>query len=570
MLDEHKKSFQGSETLERYEKDLVAEGLISADQLSIARISQDNLGLDLGSVLIKKGYVTEKKLLQFMAIRLGVPFLSLSGESVNPEILHKLPLHLAKKYQAIPITFTEDGIRLAMANPFDKFILEDLREILKTKIEPCLVSGQEIEDTLNRYYGDNLATGNEKLIVDIIGENSQSLREEDTRKIQELASGPRIVSAVDGMIARAASEGASDIHVEPTRNMVMIRYRVDGLLKEVGRLNKNMHLPVVSRIKILAGLDIAERRVPQDGRVRVLMVAKPLDMRISTCPTQFGEKVVIRLLSKEKIRSIEDLGFADKERKVFCDTVSKSHGIFLVTGPTGSGKSTTLYAALSRINSSEKNIISIEDPIESEIEGINQVAVNSKANLTFAGVLRSVLRQDPDVIMIGEIRDAETAQIAVRAAITGHLVLSTLHTNTASGALSRLVDLGVEPFLLSSALKGVLAQRLVRQICIHCRFEVKPELLKGASTKNLPLKKAFQGKGCKACGYTGYKGRIAIFELAAINDAARVHICERAPEAKIIEEFRKMGVKSILQDGLEKVERGITTLEEVLRVTQED
>ncbi len=568
MSENHNLGFQSGETLERYEKDLVAAGLISADQLLIAHISQENLGLDLGSVLIKKGYVTENKLLEFMAAKLGVPFINLANEQIDPEILHKLPLHLARKYQAIPLAINEEGIRLAMANPFDRFTLEDLKEILKIKIEPCLVSGREIEETLNKYYGGHLVDENERLTIDISAD-SQSLREEDTRKIQELASGPKIVAAVDGMIARASAEGVSDIHIEPSRQNVMIRYRVDGLLREAGRLSKNMHLPVVSRIKILAGLDIAERRVPQDGRVRVLLVAKPLDMRISTCPTQFGEKVVIRLLSKEKVRSIEDLGFADKERKVFCDVISKSHGTFLVTGPTGSGKSTTLYAALSRINSSEKNIISIEDPIESEIDGVNQVAVNSKANLTFASVLRSVLRQDPDVIMIGEIRDAETAQIAVRAAITGHLVLTTLHTNTAAGALSRLVDLGVEPFLLSSALKGVLAQRLVRKICVHCREEVKPEFLHMTNSK-LPLKKAFQGKGCKACGYTGYKGRLAIFELAAINDALRLLICEQAPETKILEEFHKMGVKSILQDGLEKIEKGHTTLEEVLRVTQED
>ncbi|MBI4411544.1 MAG: type II/IV secretion system protein [Deltaproteobacteria bacterium] len=568
MLNPGGTPFQGSSTILKFEKDLVAEGLVTADQLSIAHISKENLGLDLGSILIKKGFVTETKLLEFLARHTQIPYVSLKEESIDPEIVRQMPLHLARQHKAVPFAEKDGKIRVAMANPFDSFARDDLKDLLKTEIEPCLASLKEIQETIDQH-AEGTKVDDEKILTVILPSKSEQESEEETRKMQAMASGPQVVAAVNQLIARSNAEKASDIHIEPGRNQVHVRFRVDGLLRERGQMPKSMHLPVVSRIKILAGLDIAERRVPQDGRVRVLLVGKPLDMRVSTCPTQFGEKVVIRLLSKDTVINIESLGFREKDRKLFSDIISKSHGIFLATGPTGSGKSTTLYAALMRINSSEKNIISIEDPIENEIEGINQVAVHAKAGLTFASVLRSVLRQDPDVIMIGEIRDAETAQIAVRAAITGHMVLSTLHTNTAAGAISRLLDLGVEPFLLSSALKGVLAQRLVRKICPDCRQEVKPDVSKlweGAKD----LKKAFQGKGCKACGYTGYSGRVAIFELAPINDTIRGLMHVRASDDKIVGAFREMGVKSILKDGVEKIESGVTTVEEVLRVTQED
>ncbi|MBI2338970.1 MAG: type II/IV secretion system protein [Deltaproteobacteria bacterium] len=560
--------FQGSSTIQKYEKDLVSEGLVTSDQLEIAHISQENLGLDIGSVLIKKGFVTETILLEFLARHTHIPFISLKEEAVDAEIVRQMPLHLARQHQAVPFARDGEKVRVAMANPFDAFARDDLKDLLKTEIEPCLANLKEIQELIDQH-AEGTKIDEEKILTVVTQAKGGEESEEETKKMQAMASGPQVVAAVNQLIARANAEKASDIHVEPGRNQVHVRLRVDGLLRERGQMPKSMHGPVVSRVKIMAGLDIAERRVPQDGRVRILLVGKPLDMRVSTCPTQFGEKVVIRLLSKDAVINIESLGFGEADRKMFSEIISKSHGIFLVTGPTGSGKSTTLYAALTRINSSEKNIISIEDPIESEIEGINQVAVHTKAGLTFASVLRSVLRQDPDVIMIGEIRDAETAQIAVRAAITGHMVLSTLHTNTAAGAISRLSDLGVEPFLLSSALKGVLAQRLVRKICPQCRQEVKPDD-KREWDEGRKLKKAFQGKGCKECGFTGYRGRLAIFELAPINDAVREMIHMRAPDNKIVEEFRKIGVKSIIQDGMEKIENGITTVEEVLRVTQED
>jgi len=566
MLATQQKTFQGSEILSKFETDLIEEGLINKDQLTIAKISQENLGLDLGSVLLRKGFVTENQLLAFIAKKMGMEFMSLESVDLSGELIRKVPLHIARQHRVVPLDIKDNVASVAMANPHDSFAKDDLKEIFKCEIRAVLANVTEIDAVLEKYFSGDVEESDLTMTVDVSTEDSGQ-SEAEMRKMQEMALGPKIVAIVNNIIARASSEKASDIHIEPTRNKVMVRYRVDGMLRERGVLTKNMQLPVISRVKILANLDIAERRIPQDGRVRVLLVGKPLDMRISTCPTQHGEKIVIRLLAKDAVRSIESLGFGEKERKVFSDIITKSHGIFLSTGPTGSGKSTTLYAALNRINSSEKNIISIEDPIENEIEGVNQVAVNNKAGLTFAAVLRSVLRQDPDVIMLGEIRDAETAQIAVRAAITGHMVISTLHTNTAAGAVSRLKDLGVEPFMMASALKGVMAQRLVRRICSDCKVEVtnEPFELMGHTTN-----RSFAGRGCKSCNYTGYSGRAGIFEIAAINEEVRNMIHHGADESMLVEGFRKMGVKSIVKDGVEKIEAGITTPDEVMRVTQED
>lgn len=560
--------FQGDSTLSKYEKELVEKGLVSQAQLEIAKISKENLGLDLGSVLIKKGFVTEVKLLEFIAQKKNIPFISLKDLQIDSEVVHRVPLHIARQHMLIPIAKHENKIRVAMANPFDSFALDDLKDIFRAEIEAYLVSSVEIGKAIEKYFEGGDLEKNASITLEVVsdtGDQSQS----ETRLMQEMASGPKVINAVNQIIARADMDKASDIHIEPRQHEVLVRYRIDGLLRDKDRLIKSMQLPLISRIKIIGGLDIAERRVPQDGRVRVMLVGKPLDLRISTCPTQYGEKIVIRLLSKDGVRSIEALGFGEKERRLFSDIISKSHGIFLATGPTGSGKSTTLYAALSRINSSEKNIISIEDPIESEVEGVNQVSVNTKTGLTFASVLRSVLRQDPDVIMLGEIRDSETAEIAVRAAITGHMVLSTLHTNSAAGVISRLMDLGVESFLLAGALKGVLAQRLVRKICQGCRMEIPVDRARFGPWAD-QITNAFNGKGCKDCGFTGFKGRAGIFELAAIDDKTRELIAEGKPDDVIEAAFRENGVKSILQDGLDKVNSGVTTIEEIFRVTQED
>lgn len=559
----------GFENIGKYERNLVAEGLITDDQLAIANISKENLGLDLGSVLIKKGFVTEDQLLKFLAKQLKIPFLDLASVQFDEELVKRIPIHMAKQHRVIPIRKKGNVIEVGMVNPFDSFAIDDLKELCRAEIEPYLINGRELEALLDKFSGDENVEADNLITIEVSSDTS-GVSESETRKMAEMALGPKVVAVVNNIIARAAADKASDIHIEPTRTKVQIRYRIDGLLKEKGTLAKTMHLPVVSRIKIMAGLDIAERRVPQDGRVRIQLVGKPVDMRISTCPTQHGEKIVIRLLTKDGVKGIEGLGFSEKERKAFSDIITKSHGIFLSTGPTGSGKSTTLYAALTRLNSSDKNIISIEDPIESEVEGVNQVAVNTKTGLSFAAVLRSVLRQDPDVIMLGEIRDAETAQIAVRAAITGHMVLSTLHTNTAAGCVSRLIDLGVEPFMLASALKGVMAQRLVRRICEKCREEIKFDASQYNAEVKAHLKHAFQGKGCEACHYSGFKGRVGIFELAPITEDIAKLVAKGVDDVDVVKAFRANGIKSIVVDGIEKVNAGITTIEEVFRVTNDE
>lgn len=558
-------------SISHFARDLIHEGLVTKEQLAVAKVSQENLGEDLGSVLVRKGFVNEIQLLEFLSRHLRVPFVSLKNCDVDPQLLREISPTVAKRHLVLPLRRHNGKIEVAMANPLDAFALDDLKMAFQGEgIAPFLAPPREIQRAIEKAYATEPETQEAKrsAIIETITEGADYGAME-YKKIQEIASGPKVLSVVNELISKAWGEGASDIHVEPSKEKSRIRYRMDGILNEKGSLTKNMHLAVVSRIKIMAGLDIAERRIPQDGRVRMRLIGRTLDLRISTCPTQYGEKVVLRLLSKESLHDIDDLGFSPEHRQIFREMISKSHGIILATGPTGAGKSATLYAALTRINSPELNIVSIEDPIESELDGISQIAVHPKAGLTFAGILRSTLRQDPDVIMIGEIRDSETASIAVRAAITGHLVFSTLHTNTAAGAISRLLDLGVEPFLLSTALQGVVAQRLVRKICRECREAVPIDVTKLGPYARL-VKKAFRGKGCKSCHLSGYIGRVGIFELAPINDIIRQLIYNRAIDVDIEKQLRQMGFADMRQDGFRKVEQGITTLEEVLRVTQED
>lgn len=551
-------------------KEMVKEGLVTEDQMAVCLVSRENLGEDLGNILVSKGFVTEDQLLTFLARSLSIPYVHLKRTSLQPELVQKVPLHLARRYHVIPLRQEGKTVTVAMADPLDRFALDDIRAALRSEVTPVLASAEEIDQLIARHYetkSEPKEHGGE--MVEALRFSSDDSMDTMSDKLKEIATGPRVVQTVNRMISEAYQTKASDIHIEPWRDYVRVRFRVDGFLEERDRLSHDMHLPVVSRIKILGGLDIAERRAPQDGRVQIRLGGKPLDLRVATYPTLYGEKVVLRLLSKESVVGIDSLGFSEGDRKVFTDLIARSHGIFLVTGPTGSGKSTTLYAALGRLNSPEKNIISIEDPVESEIPGVNQAQINPKAGVTFASALRSILRQDPNIIMIGEIRDGETAEIAVRAAITGHLVLSTLHTNTAVGAISRLNDLGVAPFLLSSSLIGVLAQRLVRKICPLCRVEEAPADDRMLGPARAKVQKLFKGKGCHACRMSGFNGRIGIFEMVSIGEVLRRMVAEKKSDAAIEEELRKMGHRSILEDGIDKVNRGITTIEEILRVTQE-
>lgn len=555
-------------TLDKYAKDLVAEGLVTNDQMTLAKSSVDNLGLDLGYILITRGFVKEPDLLQFLARKLGVPFHTAKSEEIDAEVLRTFPFHLAKKNYTLPLKKNDEGkVIVVMANPTDGGATEDLRGYYPDGIEKRLGAPMNIIEILEKHHSQSSGLENENIAVELASNEADDVQNDmDRKEIQEIASGPKIIAMVNNIIAKAKKEGASDIHLEPYREACRLRYRIDGILTEKGNLPKSMHLPIVSRIKIMASLDIAEKRIPQDGRARVRLVGKPLDMRINTCPTQFGEKVVIRLFAKDNVKTIESLGFLDRERKLFTEIISKPNGIFLVTGPTGSGKSSTLYAGLMRINSPDINIMTIEDPVESELEGVNQIAVSEKTGLTFASVLRAALRQDPDVIMIGEIRDAITAEIAVRAAITGHMVLSTLHTNSAAGAIDRLKDIGVEPFMIASSLKGILAQRLVRKVCKKCQEETSTENL-----YNIALKKNYISKGCTDCNFSGYAGgRVGIFELISVDKEVRKLIHEGSGEDEINKYLRSSSVPSIMDDGITKVEMGWTTIDEVMRVTAED
>ncbi|PIR17791.1 MAG: type II secretion system protein GspE [Deltaproteobacteria bacterium CG11_big_fil_rev_8_21_14_0_20_49_13] len=575
-MDEGSVSYQ---ILEDLPVALVGAGFISADQLAVAQVTQKSMGGDIGHILIKKGFVTEAQLLQFIADNLKIEFVTLTDKHIEQDAIKLVPLILTQKFHFVPVSKKGDMLQIAMGDPLYLFALDEIRSTVKCDVEPVFAAKEDIERAIKlHYHSPDASVSAMDESMEIVDQDMLD-EAESSEKLEELASGTKIVNIVNGVIAKAYREHASDIHIEPMIDRIRVRYRIDGLLEERIVLAKKMLLPIVSRLKIMGNMDIAERRVPQDGRVNLKFLGNRIDLRLSTYPSMYGEKVVVRLLAKEGILGLEDLGFSEEDKLRFMDIIVRPHGIFLVTGPTGSGKTTTLYAALQRINSQEKNIISIEDPIENEIAGVSQAQVNLKAGLTFASALRSILRQDPDVIMVGEIRDSETADIALRSAMTGHFVFSTLHTNTAIGAVARLADLGLEPFLISSAILGVLSQRLVRKICKECRAEVEAtdaqaEYLKKYAGSGLKLDKKnikiYRGKGCKACRMSGYKGRVGIFELVAFNEKLKQMITERASEEDLRREVRAMGIRDINEEAVVKVLTGVTTIEEVIRVTQEE
>lgn len=558
-------SFQ---VLDNLGQELVDAGLISPDQLAVAQETQRNLGGDLGHILIKRGFVTEEQILEFLSQRINIPFISLKDYAIDPEVTKIVPISLAKKYHFMPLFKIEDELTIAMADPLDVFTIDELRMALKCRIQPVLASATEIDRLVQENYrlAEMRPDGDGEIEVVQYG---MEAAEDVADRLKEMASGAKVVAEVNRILKGAVREKASDIHIEPYAQTVKVRNRIDGLLEERMILTKQMHLPIVTRIKIMSAMDIAERRVPQDGRVRLKIEGQIIDMRVSTYPTMHGEKVVIRLLMKEQVLGLESVGFEDSEKKVFESIILRPHGILLVSGPTGSGKTTTLYAALQRINSQDKNIVSIEDPIENEIVGVNQAQVNTKAGMTFASALRSILRQDPDVIMIGEIRDRETADIAVRAAITGHLVFSTIHTNTAIGAITRLQDLGVERFMAASGIVGLMSQRLVRKICSYCKKPAEKDEGKLAALNLPPDTEVFRGKGCKHCRMSGYSGRLGLFEVVEITPILRKMIIEGASEDAMTAEVGRLGILDLREQGRRRVLSGSTTIEEVLRVTEE-
>ncbi len=549
---------------------LLKQGLITQDKIKKATDDTRKTGLSLEKAVVKLGFVTDEDIADAVARETGVPYMDLTDYLVDPAVLEYVPESLAKKYKVVPLFKIRDTLTCAMVNPRDIVAIDEVR--LKSKvpnIELVLATEASIQKIIDSYYGvmgsvDDVIKKIDKEKLIGIGDDAKE------SELIEIAEDAPIIKLVNLLITQAIKDRASDIHIEPDEHVLRIRYRIDGVLHEAQVSPKHLQRAIISRIKILSKMDIAERRKPQDGKISLRMEGKELDLRVSTFPTVYGENVVLRILDKSSvILGLKELGFSEKTLNLYNDLIKKPYGIILVTGPTGSGKTTSLYASLSTINSIEKNIITIEDPVEYQLPLIRQTQIDPKKDLTFTTGLRAIVRQDPDIIMVGEIRDKDTADIAIQAALTGHLVFSTLHTNDATSAVTRLMDMHVEPFLISSSVIGVLAQRLLRAICPRCKeaFSPSAELLEDLRIKEKVT--LYKGKGCNDCKGTGFFGRIAIFELFIPTDESRKLIIGKASAEQIRKIAVNEGMITLYQDGLEKIKKGITSPEELKRVIEE-
>ena len=541
---------------------LIKAGVISEEQLELALKEQKRTGEFLGELLQHLGFVTEEAISSVLADQAGVSQIDLANYLIDAEVLNLVPEDFARKYKLIPLSFEDNRLTIAMANSFDVFALDEVQKMTHTYVDALSATESDVLNAIEQHYAMKGKSSN--LLEEIIHlAESGSISEED------LAKQSPIIRLVDQLIIQGVKDGATDIHFEPEEKTLRVRYRIDGILQSGPSIPKSLQAPTIARIKIMSDLNISENRLPQDGKIRFYVGKKRVDLRVSTFPTVFGENVVLRILDKSRlILGLNKLGFTVENLNKFKKLLRNTNGIILVTGPTGSGKTTTLYSALSYINNLEKNIITLEDPVEYELPLICQSQINPKAGLTFATGLRSILRQDPDIILVGEIRDSETAEMAIRSALTGHLVFSTLHTNDSAGAIPRLLDMGMEPFLISSSLIGVMAQRLIRLICRNCKEPVEPEeeILEQLNIER-DGHRFFQGKGCKECNHTGYKGRFALFEILSISPEIKKLINERAESNLIKKAACKEGMTTLFQDALHRAFQGETTLEEVLRVT---
>jgi len=551
---------------------LLKKGLVDNLQLEEA-IKAQNTGdkRKLGRILVESGHLNKEELTKILEYIYETEYIDLSNYIIYPEVINIIPQKIAVQYNLIPISKNNGELTIAMANPLDVYAIDFVRSHTKIKnIKLMMASEEDISTAISSYYElGEYEDIIEKFSTEVTLQTDED--EEDLRKIESLSREAPIIQLVNMLIVQGVKERASDIHVEPNESGLIIRFRIDGILHDIKNLPNKIKSAIISRIKILSKMDIAERRLPQDGRFQIKFGSREVDLRVSSLPTVFGEKIVLRLLDKSKgLITLNSVGFLPKQLEDFRSIINSSYGIILITGPTGSGKSTTLYAVLNEINSTNKNIITVEDPVEYKLKRINQVQMKSKINLTFATTLRSILRQDPDIIMVGEIRDTETAQIAVQAALTGHLVLSTLHTNDAASTLNRLMDMQVEPFLISSSIIGVIAQRLVRVICEKCKEEYTPseEVINMLKKENYIDRsvKLYRGKGCALCNNTGYFGRTSIFEIILLDEEIRSLIVSKASSNVIKEVALKNGMKTLRASGMEKALKGITTIEEVLRV----
>jgi len=559
---------------------LMEHGLVDEESLDRATTAQDEKE-DLGLIdaLLNMGLVDEKRLLAALGAILGLDVLDeLPVDEVDLELVRELPITYAKKAHALPLRREGDRVVLAMANPLNLTAIDDLRVLLGARIQPVLAIRDVVFDGINKLY--DRMTGLEGTAGEVFSDDddlegiSREI-EESTKDLLDVTDEAPIIRLVNSILAQSVKEKVSDIHVEPFEKHLSVRFRKDGVLREVLTPPKRFQASIASRVKIMGNLNIAEKRLPQDGRIRRVVAGKEIDVRLSTVPTTFGERLVLRILDRSStLLKLPDLGLAGDNLDRMEELITRPHGIILVTGPTGSGKTTTLYAALSRINTADKNILTVEDPVEYQIDGIGQMQVNQKIDFTFASGLRSILRQDPDVVLIGEIRDVETAEIAVQASLTGHLVFSTLHTNDAASAFTRLVDMGVEPFLIASSVMATMAQRLVRVVCRDCRVSYEPSMaeMRSLGLQGIDKSDTFYkaSDGCPTCLETGYAGRNAIYEMLMVDDEIRDLVMGKEDSNTIKKKAIAKGMRTLRQDGVFKIRQGITTTEEVMRVTQGD
>jgi len=572
---------------ERIGQLLIEKKLITKEQLTEALKIQKEKKERLGELLVNLGYISKDSLLEVLSIELHIPAVHLARTKVTPEIIRLVPRKIAEKYCLLPVTEAEGVLSVAMSDPLNMNALDDLRHATGKTIRPLLAIDKDVREAIEQYYGENVTQAIQDVMKDISSEEGLEVQEGgfgsgaaeggNVQDLLRLTEEEPVVKLTNSILNEGVKRRSSDIFIEPEEKSMRVRYRVDGMLQEGLVTSRAMHSGVVSRVKVMSGLDIAEHRIPQDGRIKIKVKDRYVDFRVSVLPSYFGEKVVLRILDKSQSKlDIDLLGFEPSPLTALKKSADHPHGMIVICGPTGSGKTTTLYSVLKMIDDPEINIVTVEDPVEFQIEGVNQVQIRPEVELTFARALRSILRQDPDVIMVGEIRDTETADVAIKAALTGHLVLSTLHATTAAGAITRFVNMGIEPFLITSSILLAGSQRLVRKVCLKCRepYEPSKELLKqlGVTEAALGGKKPvfYRGVGCEECGKKGYSGRAVLLEAITMSPAIKAMVLQGAQEYELKRQARKEGMMTLRENGIAKVLHGVTTPEEVMRVTVRD
>lgn len=566
---------------DRISNALIKKGLIKKEDLDKAIAAQKEKGGKLSDILVQEGFVNKKTLMSILSQELGIPTINLSRYKIDPEVLKMVPKKMAKHYKILPISKMGGILTIAMADPLNVFAMDDIKIFTGFKIGPVMTTDKDIDDAIEQYYSEDAQQAVEQIIDDIAeAERIQMVEAEesddvDSATLLRLTQEGTVVKVTNKLLNEGIRLRASDVLIEPLEREMRVRYRVDGILQEGSRLPKSMHAAIISRIKVMSNLNISERRLPQDGRFKIRVRDHDVDFRVSILPSSLGEKGALRILDKSQaMLDIQKLGFDELSLEHLKESAMKPHGMVIVCGPTGCGKTTTLYSLLKYIDTPEKNIVTVEDPVEYDLRGINQVTIRPHIGLTFASSLRSILRQDPDIIMVGEIRDYDTIDIAIKAALTGHMVLSTLHTTTATGAITRMVNMNVEPFLISSSVLATAAQRLARKICANCKesYEVSAVIVKKMKLEKFlkPPYKLYRGKGCGSCMNTGYKGRVGIIECLRLSPEIKELVVRKEQESVIQELGVKQGMKTLRIDGLQKVAEGMTTLEEILRLTVGD